>query len=162
MKELTRNELCVFTFNMKNKTFQRGFSLIEVITVVSIIAILAAIGGHVFQSLRSKAVGEKTKTQLHLIANALEEYQSDTGSYPEMNAIFRALSGNEPEGNQKVYLADLDPVRNPQGLVTGTDPDYVLTDPYGNEIVYRPRGEFYDLCSSGPDGQIGTADDICL
>jgi general secretion pathway protein G len=45
------------------------------------------------------------------------------------------------------------------------DSDAIPKDPWGNEYVYGCPGKHnpssYDVSSAGPDGQMGTDDDIC-
>ena len=45
------------------------------------------------------------------------------------------------------------------------DSDAIPKDPWGNEYVYVCPGKHnpssYDVSSAGPDGQMGTDDDIC-
>ena len=38
--------------------------------------------------------------------------------------------------------------------------DCTVVDPWGNPLVYRRRADGYDLISCGPDGKLGTNDDI--
>ena len=147
---------------------QRGFSLVELVAVVAVIAILAAIGIAGLSYFSGKSAEEKARVQLSLIGDALQSYRLDRGEFPSMDELFAALSGNEPEGDGQVYLSDLNPATNPQGLVAGENPNFEIVDPFGTALFYR-RGDEpgalnpdFDLCSAGPDRLFGTADDICL
>lgn len=60
----------------------RGFTLIEILLVITIIAILAAIVLVGLNSARSKARDAERLTDLQTIASALEFYYDDTGHYP--------------------------------------------------------------------------------
>lgn len=66
--------------NSKNKTL--GFTLMEMMIVVSIIMILSVIGLASFTFSRQKARDAQRKSDLSQIVRALETYANDFGSYP--------------------------------------------------------------------------------
>ena len=59
-----------------------GFTLVELLIVISIIGILASIGLASFNSSQMKSRDAKRKSDLKQIANALELYYNDKGQYP--------------------------------------------------------------------------------
>jgi type II secretion system protein G len=65
-------------FKMKNQ----GFTLIEIIVVMLIIGLLAALGIGSFTSSQIKSRDARRKSDLRQIANALEIYYNDYGNYP--------------------------------------------------------------------------------
>ncbi|MBM4372788.1 MAG: type II secretion system protein GspG [Deltaproteobacteria bacterium] len=50
--------------------------------------------------------------------------------------------------------------REEEGQSAALSPDR-LRDPWGNDVRYQVREEGFRLCSSGPDGDEGTDDDLC-
>ena len=64
------------------RTGNAGFTLIELMAVITIIVILAGlvVGGMGF--VNERQAKERAKVQLALIAKALEEYKLDMGTYP--------------------------------------------------------------------------------
>lgn len=117
-----------------------GFTLIELIVVIALVAVLAAV---IAPNLLGKATEANRKSatiQLEKIANAVELYRLETGHYPE-------------------ELGDL--VRRPSGVERWNGP-YVrklsqLQDPWGNDLVMRRPGENgpFDIISYGADGRSG-------
>ncbi|CAG2135817.1 type II secretion system major pseudopilin GspG [Cupriavidus plantarum] len=122
---------------------RRGFTLLELLVVLLIIALLA---GYVGPRLFGEVGKAKTKTaasQMKSIANALDRYRLDTGRFPSTEAGLQALMTN-------------------QGNVTGWDGPYMSSDmpadPWGRPYVYRSPGDGgkdYDLLTLGSDGKPG-------
>lgn len=59
-----------------------GFTLVELLIVISIIGILAGIGLASFNSAQAKSRDAKRKTDLQQVGNAMELYYNDKGQYP--------------------------------------------------------------------------------
>lgn len=72
---------------------KRGFTLIEILVVVSIIGIITAVIMTNLNSGKEKAVGIKSVTELDQFKKALELYRTDNGKYPA-------------EGEDKFYSND--------------------------------------------------------
>lgn len=67
---------------MKPNTSRAGFSLVELLTVIAIIAILAAIIFPVMNSVKQNAKKTQCITNLHSIQSALKMYKLDNRVYP--------------------------------------------------------------------------------
>ena len=61
---------------------RKGFTLVELLIVITIIGILASIGLNTFTSAQMKSRDAKRKTQLKQLADAFEAYYNDKGGYP--------------------------------------------------------------------------------
>lgn len=82
---------------MKN---QKAFTLVELLTVVVIISILAVIGTSVFTSGQKSTARRKAETYMKLLQAGLENYKADFGEYPVVNG-----GKNVDKGAQTLYQA---------------------------------------------------------
>lgn len=76
----------------------RGFSLIELLVAIAIIAILAAIAIPQFIAYRQRAVDDQMRSDLKNAATAMESYFADKQVYPTTVAAIRAVGFNQTSG----------------------------------------------------------------
>jgi general secretion pathway protein G len=118
----------------------RGFSLIELLVVIGILAVIAAIVAPNLLGKADDANVNATKVQIEQLTAAIDLYRLETGKYPES-------------------LQDLveNPGDNPRWKGPYLRKKSLLQDPWYNEIQYQRPGEHgaYDLYSLGSDGQPG-------
>ena len=143
---------------MKNPTQRRrnGFTLIELMAVITIIVILAGIVVGSMGYVNERQANEKAKVQIALLSKALEEYKLDNGAYPatsnsttgtqsvtdangKSSTLFNVLYLDGVKNKTKVYLPELDPANNKQGWTTGTTSTSTssIKDPWGKDYAYR-------------------------
>jgi prepilin-type N-terminal cleavage/methylation domain-containing protein len=72
---------------VKDNQSRFGFTIIELLTVMSIIVILISLLMPALNRVRRYATDVKQKAQLHAIAVALDAFNADFGSYPDSNAV---------------------------------------------------------------------------
>lgn len=123
---------------------QRGFTLVELLVVITIIALIMGIVGPRVLNYLTESKAKAAKIQIESFASALDLFFLDTGRYP---------SGSEG-------LAAL--VRRPGNIAAWNGPylkgGVVPADPWGNPYVYRAPGQegrTYDILSYGSDGTEG-------
>lgn len=64
------------------RAVRSGFTLIEMVVVLAVIALLAALVGPQIVGRVSEARGTSAKAQIELMSTALENYRLDNGGYP--------------------------------------------------------------------------------
>lgn len=72
-----------------NKLAQKGFTLIEMLVVISIIGILATLVAANLNSARSRARDAERKSDIKNIATALRIYYNDKGSFPANDGSYQ-------------------------------------------------------------------------
>lgn len=131
-------------------TSQRGFTLIEIMVVVVIIGILAALITPSVIGRVDDARISAAQSDLQAIGNALDLYRLDNLGYPTTSQGLEALT-SKPSGVPE-------PVNwNPEGYLKR-----LPRDPWGRDYVYISPGSdgLFDLYSLGPDGRDGSGDEI--
>jgi general secretion pathway protein G len=134
----------------------RGFTLIEIMVVIVILALLAALVGPKLIGRSDDAKIADAKVQIRNLETALKLYRLDNSVYPATEQGLQALVSKPTTGViPKNYKAE--------GYLENKQ---VPKDPWSNDYVYLAPGEHgdYDLCSLGADGVKGgegKAADIC-
>ncbi len=123
---------------------QRGFTLIEIMVVVVIIGLLAAVVTQQLMGNVDKARIEKAKQDIHALEAALDIYKLDNLSYPTTEQGLQALKTKPADPNLTNY--------NEKGYVKR-----LSKDPWGAEYIYEFPGSHgeYDLYTLGADRQPG-------
>jgi len=128
---------------------QRAFTLIELLLVLMILGILAAIVVPKFSGRTEQARVTAAQSQIATFGTALDAFEVDTGRYPKgKNGLTELVQQPRDAQNWKgPYLK-------------GEIPN----DPWGHPYTYESPGKHnpssYDLSSIGPDGRAGGEDDI--
>ena len=128
------------------KTLQRGFSLIEIMVVVVILGILAALVVPKIISRPDEARMVKARQDVLAIQNALDLYKLDNGFYPSTDQGLMALvekpTSNPAPPDWKAYLKSVPKV------------------PWSREYIYLNPGQHgdIDVYTTGPKGENGDTD----
>ena len=118
-----------------------GFTLIEILVVMAIIAMLAVMVAPNLFNQQAGAMRDVARTEISTLEAALDIYRLDVGEYPDsldglMEDDTDRASWNGP------YLRRAVP-----------------TDPWDNGYVYEGNGREFTLLSYGADGMSGGEED---
>ena len=123
-----------------------GFTLIEILVVITVIAILATlVAPSIFQHV-GEAKSSTAKSQIEMLGTALDAYRLDNGRYPTtqqgLNALVEIPTVDTPPNWRGPYLRKAVPL-----------------DPWNVPYIYLAPGTVnvtgYDLMSLGLDGKPG-------
>ena len=131
---------------VQKNLLRRAFTLVEMLLVVTIIGILAALVIPKIAGTSERARVTAARADINGgIKSALGQYEVDNGFYPKSLSDLITMPSNAKNWHGP-YL------------------DKLPTDPWGNAYVYYYPGKHnassYDLLSVGPDAKEGTEDDI--
>ena len=139
-----------FKPNRNRRAARRGFTLIELLLVLMILGVLAAIVVPKMVGRGKDAQIAATVTQISAFKTALNTFEVDNGYFPKGQ-----------NGLQDLMVQPRD-AQNWHGPYLDTD--RIPPDPWGHEYTYTCPGKHnsssFDITSAGPDGQLGTDDDI--
>jgi general secretion pathway protein G len=135
------------------KNGEQGFTLVEMLVVITIIGLIMGLIGPRVLNYLSESKVKAAKIQLQSFASALDLFYLDAGRFPSTSEGLAALVKQTPGVS----------AWNGPYLRGGNVPN----DPWSHGYVYRSPGEHapYDIISYGSDGQeggSGNAADITL
>lgn len=139
------------TQTSKRASAEAGFTLLELLVVLAILGLLAAIVAPQVLHYLGASRSQTAKVQVENIGAALEEFQLDIGRYPSQEEGLTAL------------------VQAPPGVNNWNGPylkkPSALTDPWGQRYLYKIPGQHseadvYTLGSDHAEGGTGEAKDV--
>lgn len=143
-----------------------AFTLLELLAVISIIALLAAIVIGVGRRATETGRTARARTELAALAAALEDYRRAFGDYPQTDdgaQLLQALSGRRGPHDTAIAarsLLEISRFKTTDSRDPFTDSTAVLIDPWDRAYRYLYKvpvagwtNSSYVLYSSGPDGQ---------
>ena len=166
------------------KTFRFRFTLVEVLAVVALVSLLAAIGFGAYSYAMNASRESNTKALLKRIEAGLESCRTKYGYYPasqnfrwiliQLDTSTKLVSGIQFDvslsetGMSGTSLSD--EMRNEflrvieeESLKKGKTGDFVLEDSWGGAIYYRYPGQInkggFDLIAPGADGRFGSGNE---
>lgn len=124
---------------------ERGFTLVEMLLVITIIGILAALVIPKMMGRSEQARQAAVRADISAIKTSLDSFEVDSGFYPN-NLTDLTQQPRDSKNWRGPYL------------------DKIPQDPWGSPYVYaypgKQNGNSFDISSPGLDGKSGTDDDI--
>jgi general secretion pathway protein G len=127
---------------MTKQKYKSGFTLIEMLLVLTIIGLLAAVVVAKFSGTGKKARIDTTRASVSALCTAIDAYEIDCGTYPSSLQGLVKSSG-EPNWHGP-YIGGAD----------------IPMDAWGTPFGYVPRENDFEVRSAGPDKAMNTSDDI--
>lgn len=145
MKEKCAAKTGTLTGRIMSRSSQAGFTLIEIMVVVTILAILSVLVVPKLIGRTDEAKRVAAKVQIKNLEGALQMYKLDNGNYPTTEQGLDALVQKPTVG------------QTPKNWREGGYLPKVPKDPWGNPYVYVSPGTHgdYDVTSYGGDGESG-------
>ena len=125
---------------VKNRKLRRaGFTLVELLLVITILGILGTVVVMNFGDVGGDARKETTRQSILAIDQAVTVYTAKTSHMPkDISDLTKGINEDD------------------QGLLKAKD----VNDAWGNPFELKVDGKKYTIRSAGPDGQMNTEDDI--
>jgi general secretion pathway protein G len=131
-------------FEALKASSQKGFTLIELMIVIAILGLLAALVGTNVMSKLGEAKVSTTRNQIRQLMTVLDDFKRVCNFYPSTDQGLNALV-QPPQGKEcKNYPAE--------GFISG---GHVPKDAWDNEFLYESDGNKFVIRSLGSDGQPG-------
>lgn len=153
-----------------NRT-RAGFTLMEIMVVIIVIAVLASVAGPMIGSITDQGRASATKSKMSALKSAMLAYQSDVGRLPfnglpsnagckaaycatfvlgqntETNVLLNEVIGNTGPGNFGITNYS----KKWKGPYMDSDPSDFMVDSWGNPFIYVAYKNNIYLWSSGPN-----------
>lgn len=123
------------------KIYQAGFTLVELLVVISIIAVLLGLSLFSLQGAKESGRNARRKSDLEMIRSGIELYKSDCGTYP-LSPLPDPLLGDDSSSSclsSNIYISEIPD--DPQPAERG--------------YIYTSNGIIYELCAA-LEGVTGT------
>ena len=141
------------------KTLQKGFTLIELMIVVAIIGILAAIAIPAYQEYTIRAQVSEGLTLASDIKAGVAEYMAQTGSWPGDLAEAGVASAGASTDKAARYVAEVDVTDGTITITYGRDANARINgDTLALQPFVNPNGDVVWLCGNATAPSAGNAD----
>jgi prepilin-type N-terminal cleavage/methylation domain-containing protein len=165
-------------------TNRSGFTLMEIMVVIIVIAVLASVAGPMIGSITDQGRSSATKANLSALKSALLSYQRDVGKFPfcggaggddmKVAANYNNLDtakgglvmGDESSKNVLVSNDELlgcmvgGYQRRYKGPYMDSNPEEFMNDSWGSPVQYFAETQTIYLRSAGVNGETETVNEV--
>lgn len=124
---------------------QKGFTLVEIMIVLTIIALIATFATRQVISRLDRAKVEAARTQIRSFGSQLDTFKIDCGNYPTTDQGMAALIHKPTTGTDC-------PNYDPDGYLKSKN---VPKDPWNHDYIYESDGSKYSIRTLGQGGVEG-------
>ncbi|HEX8182757.1 MAG TPA: prepilin-type N-terminal cleavage/methylation domain-containing protein [Candidatus Saccharimonadales bacterium] len=135
-----------------SKRTQQGFTIVELLIVIVVIGILAALVITTYNGIQQKGRNTERTTDLKAIQGQLEAFYATNGRYPTSANLGSTSATNVAFIQSEMKGLDKEALRDPKA--TATPLDYSLaSSPTANKYSYAPSGDAAgSTCDNTPTG----------
>lgn len=138
------------TKNFFSKEVFKGFTLVELLVVISVVAVVASVTVVFLGQTRASARDGKRQTEIHTLETTLQQYHSDHGNYPkEETGIIIEEKYQDEAGTFYMEMKDEYLPSSPEDPLYGSGKTYVDAEgvdrDYGYRYVTNDDGSEYAL-----------------
>ena len=126
---------------------RRGFTIVELLIVIVVIAVLASVSVSAFSGVQQRTRDARRVSDMQAIVKTLEMYKTQTGNYPIASTVNTIAGWEASSINPSQFLSGL----KTAGIVSSVPVDPINTGTVGKGFVYR-----YYRYPSGTNGCDGT------
>lgn len=178
----------MFQNTIRPSASRQGFTLMEIMVVIIVIAVLASVAGPMVSSITDQGRSSATKSKLSSLKSAILAYNGDVGRYPfwgnadqvgtpnlynmDNNLFGDGLNNNIlTNGNYGTGIIDLTgkvfniakySTQKWKGPYMDSDPLDFMYDSWGVRIRYYHYKNGIWLHAAGPDASFDNSTDACL
>ena len=123
-----------------------GFTIVELLVVISIIGILSTLGLISYDKIQTDARDQQRDTSVKVIGEALEKYYTDNGEYPGCTAITQAA---DTVTNTTLKDINIQSLRSPNAATAVTNSIQCSGTPTADNDILVYSGDASTNCTTG-------------
>ena len=115
---------------------QRGFTIVEIIVVVTVLAILVGISFFAYDRVQQDSRDNTRRSNATAIAHALEKYYDQNGEYPSVRSIVNNYADNTGTVVAAKLKVPIETLQMPQMPSSATNGIRSAASPVNNYLIY--------------------------